>query len=259
MRITTFASGSSGNCALISSGKTHLLMDAGISMKRILCGLNRQGLDLSHIHGILITHEHSDHIQALPMLIKNHHPDIYAPRTVANALLRRIAGAEDCVHIIPVGEAFSLDNFRITAFPTPHDTDESVGYRLEDGVRFGFCTDTGHVSEEMIASLCGCDSVVIEANHDVELLLAGRYPYPLKKRILDPNGHLSNDDCAGLACLLAENGTRQITLGHLSKENNRPALARDTVRRALDDAGFAAVELRVAAPDGDVSWEVGPC
>jgi len=259
MRVITFASGSSGNCALISSGKTHILMDAGISMKRIRCALHRQGLDVDDIRGILITHEHSDHILGLPMLIRHFHPPVYAPRTVANALLRRMADTEDCVHIIPVGEPFPIGNFSVTAFPTPHDTDESVGYCLESDVRFGFCTDTGHVSGEMLSSLNGCRSVVIEANHDPEMLVAGPYPYPLKKRILSPDGHLSNADCARLACLLAEGGTRQITLGHLSRENNTPALARDTVRRALDEAGFPQVELRVAAPDGDIVWEVTEC
>ena len=259
MRIVTFASGSSGNCALVSYGSTHLLIDAGISLRRIRAALLRQYLEPEDLAGVLITHEHGDHISALPMLVKHHALPVYAPRTVGNSLCRRVAGMEEYLRTVVPGEPFSVKELRVTAFPTPHDTDESVGYALEGDVRFGFCTDTGHISEEMLASLSGCDGVLIEANHDLEMLRFGAYPVYLKRRILSPRGHLSNDDCAELACRLAEAGARYIALGHLSRENNRPSLARETVRRALDAAGYTAAALSVAPAEGELVLEIAPC
>ena len=235
MRLTTFASGSSGNCALVSGESGHILLDAGISMKRIRENLSLSGLAPADLAGILITHEHADHISGLAMLTKHHEIPIYAPRTVANHLRWAVPGAEACLHEIPVGEPFSLAGFTVTAFPTPHDTEQSVGYRLEEACVFALATDMGHVSEQVMDGLRGADAVLIEANHDREMLAGGPYPYSLKKRILSPRGHLANDDCAQLARCLAENGTRYIVLGHLSRENNTPGAAYRTVHAALAD------------------------
>ena len=259
MKLVTFASGSSGNCALVRQGESCVLIDAGISMRRIRAGLTRQGLNLENLGGILITHEHADHVSGLSMLVKYHAIPVFAPRTVGNHLLRAVPGLEDCLTIIGKEEPFSVQIFRITAFPTPHDTDESVGYCLEGEGRLGFCTDTGSVTETMLSHLSGCGAVLIEANHDLEMLRYGPYPVYLKRRILSERGHLSNADCGELACALAERGTGRIALGHLSRENNTPRLARDTVRAALDAAGHAAVELYVAPAEGDMELEIEPC
>ena len=259
MKLVTFASGSSGNCTLVRDDTGGILIDAGISMRRIQAGLSRQGLTFADLGGILITHDHSDHISGLPMVVKHHPVPVFAPRTVANHLLRSIPDLEDCITIIGKEEPFSVKNFRITAFSTPHDTDESVGYCLEGEGRLGFCTDTGHVTETMLAHLTGCTAALIEANHDLERLRCGPYPVYLKRRILSERGHLSNVDCGALACALAESGTTSIVLGHLSRENNTPRLAYDTVRAALDGAGHAAVELLVAPADGDLELEIEPC
>lgn len=233
MQVVTFASGSTGNCALVSCESGHILIDAGISMKRIKSNLALSGLTVGDVSGILITHEHSDHISGLAMLIKYYDIPVYAPRTVASHLHYSIAGIDECLHIIPVGEAFELGGMIVTAFSTPHDTEQSVGYRIERDCVFAIATDMGHVTDEVAASLRGADAVIIEANHDVDMLMGGPYPYYLKRRILSPNGHLSNSDCAGLAAYLADSGTRYIVLGHLSRENNTPALAYQTVRDAL--------------------------
>lgn len=259
MTIVTFASGSSGNCALVSDGKTHLLLDAGISLRRIRAGLARQGLAPEKLAGILITHEHSDHISGLSMMVKYYGIPVLAPRTVANHLRWTVPGVDAYLREITPGEPFSAGNFRVTAFSTPHDTDQSVGYCFEEGVRFGFCTDTGCVTEEMEAALCGCDAAVLEANHDLAMLRYGPYPAVLKRRILSDRGHLSNDRCGEFACSLAAHGARTIILGHLSRENNLPSLARDTVRSALDAAGFSGVRLLVAPADGDLTLELLPC
>ena len=147
MKLVVFASGSGGNCALLSGSGTNLLIDAGISLKRIRDALRGQALSFDDLSGVLITHEHSDHIAALPMLLKYTALPFFAPRTVGHALCRTLAGFEERWQTICPGEPFSVGNLLVRAFPTPHDTDESVGYRVEDGCAFGFCTDTGCVTE----------------------------------------------------------------------------------------------------------------
>lgn len=237
MRIVTFASGSSGNCTLVSENGCHILIDAGISMRRIKQNLAAFSLTVSDISAILITHEHSDHISGCAMLSKYFDTPILAPKTVASRLHYSIAGIDRVLSIIPVGEKFSCGAFSVTAFPTPHDADESVGYRLEGDSVFALATDMGCVTPEIREGLFGADAVVIESNHDVDMLSSGPYTYALKRRILSRNGHLSNDDCAILAGELAEKGTKYIILGHLSRENNTPDKAFSTVAAALRGSG----------------------
>ena len=145
MEVRVFASGSSGNCLLLSCGSTHILIDAGISMRRIQQSLARSDLSMREIGGVLITHEHSDHISGLKMLIKHCAPPIYAPRTVADRLRGCLPEAEGLLHVIPVNEAFNIGSLTVNAFHTPHDTDESVGYRVEGEGIFALATDMGHV------------------------------------------------------------------------------------------------------------------
>ena len=247
MVLTVFASGSGGNCSLLSEGDTHLLLDAGISMRRTEAALSQVGRKISEIAGVLITHEHSDHIAGLKMLLKYHRLPVYAPRTVANRLRGMLPEIEACLHIIPVGEAFRLSGVSVTAFHTPHDTDESVGYRVQGRGVFALATDMGCVTEEVFAGLRGADTVLIESNHDEQMLSYGPYPVQLKRRILSDHGHLSNENCAKLARSLAENGTARIVLGHLSRENNKPELAYETTRAALEGTG---VWLTVAPVSG---------
>ena len=147
MKLSIFASGSSGNCLLLSSGDCHILIDAGISMRRIQAGLREAALDFHDVSGVLITHEHSDHISGLKMLCKHHGLPVYAPHTIVNRLRGMLPELESCLRIIRVGEAFPLAGFKVTAFHTPHDTDESVGYRVEGGGCFAMATDMGHVTD----------------------------------------------------------------------------------------------------------------
>ena len=254
MRLSIFASGSSGNCLLLSSGDSHILIDAGISMRRIQAGLREAALDFHDVSGVLITHEHSDHISGLKMLCKHHALPVYAPHTIANRLRGMLPELEPYLRIIRVGEAFALGGFRVTAFHTPHDTDESVGYRIEGGGVFALATDMGHVTEEVFDALSGADAVLIESNHDEEMLRYGPYPVYLKRRILSDSGHLSNACCADLARKLALGGTRQIILGHLSRENNTPALA---MRAAGESTAGLPVELYCAPVYGCLRLKVG--
>ena len=254
MELRVFASGSSGNCLLLSSGSTHILIDAGISKRRIEQSLAQSGLSMREIGGVLITHEHSDHISGLKMLLKYYALPVYAPRTVANRLRGCLPEAEPYLRVIPVNESFTIGDLTVTAFHTPHDTDESVGYRVQSGGVFALATDMGHVTEEVLNALSGADAVLIESNHDEEMLRYGPYPVYLKRRILSDSGHLSNACCAELARALALGGTKQIILGHLSRENNTPALAMQAAREST--AGLP-VELYCAPVYGCLSLPVG--
>ena len=237
MQISVFASGSSGNCLMVSGGDTHLLIDAGISMRRTQDALAASGHSLDEIIGVLITHEHSDHVSGLRMLLKYHRLPVYAPRTVASRLCGMIPELSQTLHVIPVGEDFAVGGFVVRAFHTPHDTDESVGYRVRGEGEFALATDMGCVTEEIVQGLLGADTVLIESNHDEQMLRYGSYPVYLKRRILSERGHLSNANCALLARRLAEGGTSRIILGHLSRENNRPELALAASRAALEGTG----------------------
>ena len=253
MKLTVFASGSSGNCLLLSGGGTDILIDAGISTRRISERLGECCLSLQDIGGVLITHEHSDHISGLKGLRNRCPAAVYAPRTVASRLRGMMPEIDERLQVIPVGEGFTISGMKIRAFHTPHDTDESVGYRVECGGVFAIATDMGCVTEEVRQNLLGADAVLIEANHDEEMLRYGRYPVFLKRRILSEHGHLSNANCAELARELAMNGTGTIILGHLSRENNTPDAALDAVGEAV--AGTGAL-LLCAPASGFLELEV---
>lgn len=233
MRIVTFASGSTGNCCLVSDGGVNVLIDAGISARRIVQGLGVLGLAPQDVCGVLITHEHSDHISGLPVLVKRTGMRIFAPSELGEVLKRVKPELSESIDYIPPDGGLCVGDVRITAFPTPHDASASFGYRIEGSEAFAFATDTGHISDELLEGLQGADTVVIEANHDKVMLKNGPYPPFLKQRVLSKHGHLSNDDCAKLACLLADSGTRQIILGHLSQQNNTPEAAETAVSEAL--------------------------
>ncbi|MEA4894115.1 MAG: MBL fold metallo-hydrolase [Oscillospiraceae bacterium] len=250
MQIYTIASGSTGNCALVRDGDTAVLIDAGISAKRIVAALSLIGIVPEQLSGILITHEHSDHISGLSTIIKHHDIPIFAPRTVANHLSWSIAGVDDYLTVLPPGQDYNIRDLKVLPFRTPHDTPESVGYRLSGSAVFGFCTDFGHVTDEILEGLRGVDSAVIESNHDLEMLKNGPYPVYLKRRILSDNGHLSNVCCGDLAAWLYKNGTRKLVLGHLSRENNIPSLARQCVSDIMSAEGIDTVK--------DVSVEIAP-
>ena len=238
MQIYTIASGSGGNCTLVKDGDTAVLIDAGISTKRIVTALRELDMFPEQLNGILITHEHGDHVSGLNTFIKHYDIPIFAPRTVANHLSWSIAGVDDYLTVLLPGQDYDIKGLTVLPFHTPHDTPESVGYRLTGSGVFGFCTDFGHVTDEILEGLRGVNAAVIEANHDLEMLKNGPYPYPLKRRILSDNGHLSNDSCGLLAKELYAHGTRKLILGHLSRENNLPSIARKSVLGVLSAEGI---------------------
>ena len=249
LTLHTLASGSEGNSLLISGAQFHILVDAGISYKRIVTSLAALGLTMDDIDAILITHEHSDHICGLATLVKHHTIPIYASHATARQLAYRIAGIEPLLRGLTSGAVFYVSDARITVFPTSHDAADSIDFRIDGDGSIGILTDTGRVTEEADAVLQGVELLVLESNHDVDRLLSGPYPYPLKQRILGDCGHLSNETAAHFAYRMGCAGTRQIVLAHLSRENNTPERALQTVRSAVDALGVTVT----VAPRSTVS------
>ena len=246
-KVCTLASGSSGNALLASCGNTHILVDAGISVRRINAALKALGLSMDDISALLITHSHSDHVSALTTLLKHYTFPIFSSYGTAFDLRNRFSGIAPLLQPFAAGDSFPIGAFSVRSFPTSHDAGDSVCYRLDspDGAA-GVLTDTGYVTEEAAEALQGVSLLVLESNHDVETLKSGPYPYYLKQRILGSAGHLSNDDAAHFAVIAAKSGAKDVLLAHLSRENNTPAMALHTVRRALDAHGYEGVSLSVA-------------
>ena len=235
LKFCSFASGSSGNCYLIKSDSSALLIDAGISGKRIFQGLKDTDTPAENVRGLLITHEHIDHVKSLPIVTKKlPHISAYANDATWGGIQRPVAEKQQ--QIFRTGKDFYIDDFRIKPFPIPHDASEPVGFSLyfEDR-QISIVTDVGHITEDIFNEIVDADFLLLEANHEKEILLMSRYPYPLKHRILGDNGHLSNVSAGECLCRLTEakSKPRQVLLGHLSHENNDPAVAMLTVRNTL--------------------------
>ena len=260
-KICCLYSGSKGNCTFISAGGAKILIDAGRSAKALCSALCSIGEDINTIDAIFITHEHNDHISALRVL--SHKRQIPIHILLDSALIFNGLCDEKLCECLKIyrGNGFETEvkGLRVKAFPTPHDSRAAVGYKFEfdgeDGekVSVAVSTDTGHVTSAMRENLTGCRAVVIESNHDLQMLIEGPYPYDLKQRIRSKKGHLSNADCAALAAELYESGTEHIMLAHLSEENNLPELAFNEVFTAIADESF---DLKVARQDAPV-WLVG--
>lgn len=259
MTLHTLSSGSQGNCLLLSDGGTHILVDAGISTRRIKAGLARLGLSMDDLDGILITHEHTDHISGLATLIKHHTVPLYASPGTARQLAYRLAGVEPLLRPRDPGTEFCIGSCRVTAFATSHDAAQSMDYRIDGSGSVGILTDTGYVTPEAEETLPGVGLLVLESNHDEEWLLSGPYPYYLKQRILGARGHLSNAAAGAFARRLAEGGTRQFVLAHLSRENNTPERARQTLERALAGLDAAVTVAPRSELSGPYTAEVCVC
>ena len=251
LQLCTLASGSSGNSLLVSDGRTHVLIDAGISARRITKSLRELGIEPGELAGVLITHEHSDHISGLTTLTKQFSLPVYASRGTGMQLCDRIAFLESCLRTFRPGESFEVGELGVETFPTPHDTVESVGYAVTGcGRKAAVVTDLGEVTEAVAAGVKGAHLLVAEANHDVEWVKSGPYPYFLKSRILGDHGHLSNEAGGALARSAVEQGAHTVVLAHLSAENNTPARAYGTVRTCLELGGVDV--------ERDIQLEVAP-
>ncbi len=255
IRIISLYSGSGGNATLVATKRTAILIDAGKSARSLTAAVRNAGFDMDKISAIFVTHEHTDHISALPVLLKKHRIAVHMTEQSA-ARARIQAGSPLALSVVthPTKFTVELDGMIVSSFCTSHDSAMSVGYRVQikgedESLTFGLATDTGYVTDDMKTGLFGCSAVLIESNHDEDMLMCGPYPAELKKRILSRTGHLSNRDCASLAAYLAEGGTRSFVLGHLSEENNTPDAALGAVSDAL--GGISDIRLFAACPENE--------
>ena len=252
LTITTLASGSSGNSLLVSGGGTHILIDAGISCRRIAAALNQLHIAPESLSAVLITHEHTDHVCGLATMVKKMTVPIYASAGTALQLIHRTGLPEERIHPFHAGADFFVGPLHCTSFSTPHDAADSVGYTVElEGEKMALATDLGHVTDTVRRAVLGSQLVVLESNHDIDWLNSGPYPYFLKQRILGDRGHLCNEAGAELAAQCVQAGAHTVILAHLSRENNTPARAYDVTFRRLVTLGIDPeqdVRLSVAAP-----------
>ena len=235
LKICSLYSGSKGNCLFVGSERAKILIDAGKSARTLASELVGIGERIEDVDAIFITHEHTDHVSALGTLAKYYHIPIHATTGCARELDRKYDGLFEC--LVPHPPAFSetVGDITLSSFRTSHDSACAVGYKFttDCGFSAGLMTDSGIVTNAAAAALAGCDAVVLEANHDAEMLKNGPYPYYLKERVASRFGHLSNELSARFAAYLAEQGTKAFLLAHLSPENNTPALALEAVSAAL--------------------------
>ncbi|MDI9478345.1 MAG: MBL fold metallo-hydrolase [Bacillota bacterium] len=238
IEVSILASGSSGNAVYISGGNTKILIDAGLSGREIERRLAKIGVYADELDAILMTHEHLDHIKGVGVLSRRYDLPVYANEPTWQGAEDKLGFIEDknCCFF---KEDFMIGDLGISPFPIPHDANAPVGFVISCGrKRIGQATDMGHVSKEVEECLKGLDFLIIESNHDLEMLMNGTYPWHLKNRIHGEQGHLSNDDTADLLPRIIGDNFPRILLAHLSQDNNLPALAYITVKNSLEDHGF---------------------
>lgn len=262
MRMVSIASGSSGNCIYIGTERTHILVDAGISNKRIQQGLNDIGLNGNDVNGILITHEHSDHIKGLGVLARKYRLPIYSTEeTLEEIRSKSSLGDYDKELLRPVcpDVDFTVGDLTIQPFSIDHDAVNPVAYRVQCGMKaVAVATDMGHYDQYIVDHLQGLDALLLESNHDVRMLEAGPYPYYLKCRILGDQGHLSNENAGRLLSCILHDRLKKILLGHLSKENNLEELAYETVRLEIDqgDTPYGSGDFSISVAGRDRMGEI---
>ena len=255
LRFSPLFSGSSGNSLYAGCDGGHLLVDAGVSCARVVAELRKIGVSPAQLAGILVTHEHIDHIRGVGVLSRKYDLPVYASEGTWTAMEEKLGGvAMKNVRVLEPLQDFYVGGMNVTAFDIPHDAAQPVGYTISlGGARLSVATDIGCVRESWLGVVAGSDAVVLESNYDPDMLRVGPYPYALKQRILGRRGHLANDDAGQAAVELVRRGARQIILGHLSKENNFPALAEKCCALALTADGVdleTDAALCVANRDG---------
>lgn len=252
-RFCTLCSSSSGNSTYIGTNNGGILIDAGTNAKRITMALANISVDPCSIKAIFVTHEHTDHISAIRVFASKYRIPVYATEGTLYALSEQgVLNGKFDTYAMPY-TSVEIGGMEIRNFRTSHDSTESCGYTVmtSDERKISVVTDTGIITDETLKAVTGSDLILLESNHDLHMLDNGPYSYSLKQRVRSATGHLSNDDCAAVACRFVNTGTTRLVLGHLSKENNTPELAFNTTNSAL--AAMGAVQgidydLRVAPP-----------
>lgn len=246
---TSLYSGSSGNCSVVRCGQEYLLIDMGKSCRTTTNALKTLELPISDMQGILVTHEHSDHIQGLKVFLKNHNVPVYGSSATLDNLIEMDLVPAKAELIAIEGRMEQIGGFEVKSFPTSHDV-PCCGYRItaSDGKTMAIATDLGKLTPEVHEALDGVHLAALEANYDLNCLRVGSYPYHLKRRIESDRGHLDNMECAAKVLELIQSGCEKIALCHLSRENNTPDLALATVRSAILSAGIIPGEnVRIQA------------
>jgi phosphoribosyl 1,2-cyclic phosphodiesterase len=246
IRLVVLGSGSAGNATCIEGGGARILLDAGFSCRELAGRLQAVGVDPHRLDALVITHEHADHIRGAALFSARHRVPIYCTEATFRAAGLRRQGIAAHVSVEP-GRAFTVGGMTLHPFEVPHDAVETLGYSVEcDGGRVGYATDLGHDPDPVRRGLRDCDLLMLESNHDLEMLQAGPYPYVVKQRVLGRHGHLDNETAAALACDVASERTARLVLAHLSRTNNRPDLALRAARRGFERAGRRPPELHPA-------------
>ena len=253
MLFSPLCSGSSGNASFLEAGGRRFLIDAGLNAKRMTALLDAIGVPVSTVDAIFVTHEHIDHVAGIGVLAKRHHIPVYAVAQCFSALpplIKKQLPVTEMRVIEPDRDFYPTADVRVLPFSIPHDAAHAVGYSFfAEGAKCTVMTDIGYVDERLLSHAADSDLLLLEANHDVSMLLAGEYPYPLKKRILSRSGHLCNEDCGRALVQLASRGVKNVILGHLSDKNNTPDLARVTVESMLRAEGIETMQVAVALRD----------
>lgn len=262
MQMCSIASGSSGNSIYVGTEQVHLLVDCGISGKRVEQGLDTCGINAADLDAILITHEHMDHISGLGVLVRRYGKPVYATAGTIEAIRRTASlgnlAKADFVEIKP-DEPFSIGDVEICPTHIYHDAADPVAYRFDEGEKsIGILTDSGTYDKTIVDNMHGLDVLLLEANHDVHMLQAGGYPYYLKQRILGDYGHLSNEISGRLLNELLSEKMKYVVLGHLSRENNYPDLAYETVRTEVDmaDNPYQTSDFKLSVANRDTVSEM---
>lgn len=257
MRYCPLFSGSTGNCTYVGTADSGVLIDVGVSARKIKTALADRDIDPSTIRAVLLTHEHSDHVAGLQVLCKQFGWSVVASKGTLDGLADQDKlPCTGKIYMLPANRSLSIAGLQITPFETPHDSRQCYGYRIdsEDGRSLAMTTDLGYLPDSVLKVIQGCQTVHIESNHDPEMLRNGPYPYWLIQRIRGEGGHLSNQECAAVLPTLVGAGATRIVLAHLSEHNNTPALAQECAIDALTVAGAAVGRdclLSVAKPIGD--------
>jgi len=250
LRFTSLGSGSSGNGLVVESGATRVMMDCGFTLADTKARLERVGLVPSQIAGIVVTHEHDDHMGGVARFALRYAIPVYLTRGSAQWLAPDFPAV--LVRYIDSHTTFSIDGLSVEPFPVPHDAREPVQYVFSDGAaRLGVVTDLGSVTQHVVEKLSGCEALVIECNHDLDMLMEGPYPVSLKHRVSGRFGHLSNLDAGRLVSALERSRLRHLIAAHLSQQNNRPELA---VRALSAGAGCEPEWIGVATQDDGFGW-----
>lgn len=243
-------SGSSGNCSLVETENTKILIDCGASSKKINEALSSINVDINDIDAILVTHEHSDHIKGLPITCKKYGIPVYANKLTFDNIKQDIP--DDKKVIFKNDEKFEVGDLKIFPFSIPHDAANPCGFSINhNNDKISIATDVGHMENSILDNLAGSSFILLESNYEPEMLKCSKYPYMLKKRILGPYGHLSNEDAGEAVTTLMKYGIHNIMLGHLSQQNNFPELAYKTVMESIIYRKLDSDNLKLAVASRD--------